>query len=105
MTDTDLDPGDYDLYAGFYQGLAWAQSAKQGPLQFAWPDELMRQDALAPLTFRRPDFFAVVADLDDGDIHRWETSTHYGATLYCTEDPIPTKIPKTARYAYLLRGD
>jgi len=98
---------DDELYAGFYQGLAWAQGATDGPLKFGWPDELMRLDALAPLTFRRPDFFAVVADLDDESfIHLWEGAApgNSEGTLWCTEDRTPHDIPETALHASQLRG-
>lgn len=98
---TEEPTNDFDLYAGFYQGLAWAQGAIDGPLKFNWPDELMRWDNT--LRFDRRRFFAVVADLDsEGGIHYWE---HYQYSddrgiLWCTEDPTPKAIPESARTAH-----
>lgn len=98
----DISSDDWDLYAGFYQGLAFAQGATDGPLEFVWPDELMRRDALAPLNFNRNDFFDVVASLDDeGFIHRWDhyAPGQWNGVLWCTEDATPHDIPETALHA------
>lgn len=93
----ELDDADYAVYAGFYQGLAWAQGATDGPLKFSWPDELMRRDWVSPMPFSRACFYAVAADLDDeGQIHYWDDNLEYGAILYCTEDRTPSDIPDTA---------
>lgn len=104
----ELDDADYNVYAGFYQGLAWAQGANQGPLRFSWPDELMRRDWAAPMPFSRPFFYAVAADLDDeGQIHYWDDILDY-CVLYCTEDATPFDMPETAhtslyRYNQLMK--
>jgi hypothetical protein len=97
-TVAELDDADFGLYAGFYQGLAWAQGATDGPLKFSWPDEMMRRGWHEPMPFSRIVFYAVAAYLDDeGQIHYWDNEA---ATLYCTEDRTPSDIPDTAHTSY-----
>lgn len=90
---------NYDLYAGFYQGLAWAQGAMDGPIRANVPDYLNSHTDETPFDLK--EFMEVVADLDDeGGIHLWEIDMA-GPTLvlWCTEDATPKTIPDTALHA------
>lgn len=89
---------NYDLYAGYYQGLAWTQGLHQAPLRLQIPDEL--NSHTGPVPFDRDAFFEVVADLDDeGGIHYWEATSPDTYLLHCTEDSSPHIIPDTAFHA------
>lgn len=88
-----------DLYAGFYQGVAWVQGAADAPVTVNIPDELMT--STDPVPFDLAEFMRVVADFDDeGGIHYWEIDPDATTmTLWCTEDPTPRDIPDTALHA------
>lgn len=88
-----------ELYAGFYQGVAWVQGAADGPVTVNIPDELMTETD--PMPFNLVDFMRVVADYDDeGGIHYWEIDPAATTmTLYCTEDNTSRMIPDTALHA------
>jgi hypothetical protein len=93
-----IPKNEYNLYAGFYQGLAWAQGAIDGPLKFSWPNELHARHAI--FFFNKRIFFAVAADLDD------EAQIHYfldyndAPMMFCTEDSTPRQLPLGARTSY-----
>ena len=87
---------NYQLYAGFYQALAWTQGRLDAPLQTSIPDQVW--NGTDYIDFRLPDFFEVVADMDDeGGIHYFQLDEEAGTmTLHCTEDHTPKTMPKTA---------
>lgn len=89
---------EYDVLAGFYQGLAWTKGAYDGPMRFSWPNELHARHAI--LDFDKRIFFAVAAHLDD------EAQIHYfldygdAPMMFCTEDDTPQSLPLGARTSY-----
>lgn len=92
---------NYDLYAGFYQGLAWAQGAQDAPLTANIPDHLAGHQDWDEQPFNLTQFMEVVADLDDeGGIHLWELLPITGQmVLHCTEDATSKTIPDNALHA------
>jgi hypothetical protein len=87
---------NYQLYAGFYQGLAWTQGRMDAPLTTSIPYQVW--NGTNYIDFKLADFFEVVADMDDeGGIHYWEVDQHATTmTIHCTEDHTAKTMPSTA---------